>query len=169
MHVLVTAASRHGATTEIADAIAKGLRAAGVDVELRAPQDVASVDDYDAVVLGSGVYAGHWLAPARQFAERHREALTTRPVWLFSSGPLGDPPKPDADPVDIARLLEQTLARDHRVFAGRLDSTQLGFGERLITRVVGAAQGDYRPWPEVEAWATSIAAALASPQPATRH
>lgn len=165
MTVLITAASRHGGTTEIADAIAKGLRSAGVDVEVRAPEDVASVDGFDGVVLGSGVYAGHWLAAARKFAERHREALARRPVWLFSSGPLGDPPKPAVDPVDIAGLLEQTLARDHRVFAGRLDSAQLGIGERLITKVVRAAPGDYRPWPEVEAWAASIATALASPPP----
>ena len=57
-----------GPTSEIAEEIAKELREAlnersgegGEDagVEVRLPERVNSVEDYDAVVLGSAVYAG---------------------------------------------------------------------------------------------------------------
>ena len=102
--VLVSAASKHGATAEIAAEIARELRAAGVETELLAPEAVQTLDGVDACVLGSGVYAGHWLEPAKALVERHGEALRTRPVWLFSSGPVGEPPKPAEEPVDAAPL-----------------------------------------------------------------
>ena len=89
MKVLVTAASKHGATAEIADAIAGKFRESAIDVEIHAPDAVDDVVPYDAVVIGSAVYAGHWLEPARRFVDRHATALASRPTWLFSSGPIG--------------------------------------------------------------------------------
>ena len=44
--------------------------------------------------------------------------------------------------------------------AGRIDSSELGFGERLIVRAVKAPEGDYRPWPAIRDWATGIAREL---------
>ena len=96
MTVLVTAASRHGGTREIAEAIARELEAQGVSVELRELEEVSDLGRYDAVVLGSAVYLGRWLEPALRFVERHADELAERKTWLFSSGPIvGDPPRPD--------------------------------------------------------------------------
>ena len=128
MKVLVTAASKHGTTAEIAEEIAKVLRAAQLEVDVIPPDDVQTIVDYDAVVLGSGVYAGHWMQPARAFAERHAVALQETTVFLFSSGPIGDPPRPLEDPAEIAWIDEATMALDHRVFAGRLTESDLGAG-----------------------------------------
>jgi len=160
MNVLVTVASKHGATSEIGDAIARTLARAGIGAVVLPPGKVTSLDRYDAVILGSAVYAGRWLDEAKRFVERQHEALARRPVWLFSSGPVGDPPVPDTDSVDVAALRELTGARDHRTFSGKLDRSGLGFGERAIVRVVRAAEGDYRPWPEIEQWANESADAL---------
>ena len=162
MTVLVAVASRHGATREIAEAIARTLAAAGVEAEVDDAEDVTDVSRYDAVVIGGGVYVGRWLAPARRFVELHADELALRPTWLFSSGPVGHPPKPEADEaVQIGELLELTGAREHRLFAGRLDKARLGFGERAIVRVVGATDGDFRDWDEIDAWARAIASELA--------
>jgi len=120
MRVLVTAATKYGATTEIAQAIAETLGEHGLEATVVQPEQVEGLDGYDAVVVGSAVYAGHWLKPARELVERHADALAGRPVWLFSSGPVGDPPKPEEDPVDVADLLAATGAREHCVFAGKL-------------------------------------------------
>ena len=111
MRVLVTAATKYGATAEIAAAIAKVLDEHGLEATALPPEQVKEVDGYDAAVVGSAVYAGHWLKPARELVERHAGALAGRPVWLFSSGPVGDPPKPEEDPVDVADLLAATGAR----------------------------------------------------------
>ena len=157
MRVLVTAASRHGTTAEIAEAIAEVLRKASIEVDVLAPEAVDTVDPYDAVVLGSGVYAGHWLAPAKAFVERHEEGLRYRAVFLFSSGPLGDPPKPVEDPADVAAIDVATGAMDHRVFAGRLVESELGRAERIVIKVVRAPFGDFREWDDITWWASEIA------------
>lgn len=97
---------------------------------------------------------------------RTANRLRTMPVWLFSTGPLGDPLKPDELPVDVAPMLEASGAREHRLFGGRLDRHELGLAEKAIVRVVGAAEGDFRPWGEIEAWAEEIATTLKASVPA---
>ena len=160
--VLVAAASRHGATQEIARAIAarlteppSGLTAMAVPVD----QD-PDPQSFAAVVLGSAVYMGRWLEPARTYAAAHAAALRSRPVWLFSSGPIGEPPFPPDEPHDAAPLLQLTGAREHRVFPGRLDKAGLGFAERAMVTAMRAPIGDFRDWNAVRSWADLIAAAL---------
>jgi menaquinone-dependent protoporphyrinogen oxidase len=161
MKVLVTAASKHGATAEMAGWIGETLRGAGLDVDVRAPNDVTSLDGIEAIVLGSGVYAGKWLAPATKLVERFGPEFVSRKIWLFSSGPAGDPPKPEADPVDAEPMRTATSAIDHRVFAGKIDRSKLGFAEWAIIAALRVPNGDYRERPEIEAWAMEIAGALA--------
>jgi menaquinone-dependent protoporphyrinogen oxidase len=153
--VLVVVASRHGGTRQIADAVAGVLWDAGFDADV---EDAAGADPagYDAVVLGSAVYYGRWLPSARAFARKQASTLADRPVWLFSSGPVGDPPEPDGGPAgpDLLELIPG--ARDHAVFGGRIDRNLLGMRERAVTRVVGADDGDFRDWPEIASWAGGI-------------
>ena len=52
MKVLVTAASRHGATAEIAAAIGEALTARGLQASVVDPGAVTNLEGYDAVVLG---------------------------------------------------------------------------------------------------------------------
>lgn len=164
MKVLVTAASKYGATFEIAAAIGEVLAERGLDATVVTPPEVGRVEDYDAVVLGSAVYAGRWLEDARTLVDRSAEALAARPVWLFSSGPTGEPLKPEEDSVDVAGILEATKARDHHVFAGKLLRKQLSFGEKAMVVAFRAKDGDFRDWDEIRSWASSIADAL---QPAS--
>lgn len=157
MKILVTAASRHGTTTQIADAIATTLRGANLEVDVADPESVEGIDGYAAVVVGSAVYTGHWMAEAKTFVHRHRDALRERPVFLFSSGPLGDPPIPNEDPIDIADMETDIGAVDHQVFAGRLYLDELSLPERFIVKLVGAPSGDFRPWDDITEWAREIA------------
>jgi len=53
-----------------------------------------------------------------------------------------------------------TQAREHKVFAGKLDKQSLGLAERFVTRVVQAPEGDFRDWQAIRDWARSIAASL---------
>jgi menaquinone-dependent protoporphyrinogen oxidase len=160
MRVLVTVASKHGATGEIGEIIAGVLRDAGMEVESHPPEAVRTLEGTDAVVLGSAIYAGRWLEPARAFAKRHADGLVERPVWLFSSGPIGDPPMPAEEPTEPLALAQELGAREHRIFAGRLDRSQLGFMERTITRALKAAEGDFRDLDAIRGWADGIAAEL---------
>jgi menaquinone-dependent protoporphyrinogen oxidase len=160
MRVLVSAASKYGATAEIARAIGDVLQESGLEATVTRPEDVASVEGYDAVILGSAVYAGRWMGAAKDLVDRLGEDLANRLVWLFSSGPVGDPPKPDEDPVDAKDMIECTGAREHRVFAGKLIKKQLSFPERAIVMALRAPEGDFRDWDAIREWALVVGKAL---------
>lgn len=167
MKVLVSAASRHGSTVEVAATIGAALGAAGHEVYILAPDEITGFDGYDAAVIGSAVYVGRWIEPARELVARHKVALTKIPVWLFSSGPVGDPPRPYEDPADAVTLGALIGARGHRSFPGLVDKKRLGIAERAMVAAVHVPEGDYRPWQAIEDWAREIAAALATePGPA---
>jgi menaquinone-dependent protoporphyrinogen oxidase len=164
--VLVSAASRHGATAEIAQAIGQALSEQGLTVAVIPPGDVGSLDGYDAVIIGSAVYMGHWLDPAKELVNRFPDALTGRPVWLFSSGPVGEPSgklaqSMDQDPADLPGILEATRARDHRRFAGKLDRKHLSRPQRASLPVFRGLEGDFRDWAGIRQWADGIARQLA--------
>lgn len=152
MKFLVTAASKHGATDEIADAIAARLRDHSIEAERQEPENVATLEGFDGVVLGSAVYMGHWLEPATDLVERHAEALRELPVWAFSSGPVAG--KPAVGP----ELPPGLTYRSHCVFAGKLELSRLKRTERVIAKVVRSRDGDYRNWDAVREWADTIAA-----------
>ncbi|WP_457035330.1 flavodoxin domain-containing protein [Geodermatophilus sp. SYSU D01176] len=162
--VLVAAASRHGGTEGVAEAVAEGIRrAGGGTVEVRAAREVDSIRGYDAVVVGSAVYHGHWLAEAREFVLRCAIDLWDRPVWAFSSGPVGTPPRPPEELLDVGEMLTLTRCREHRVFPGRLVRSLLGLPERAVVAALHAPEGDFRDLPAATAWGAAIGASLAAP------
>jgi menaquinone-dependent protoporphyrinogen oxidase len=162
IRILVASATRHGATAEIAAEIADVLRrdVAGAVVDLRDAAKAGDVAAHDAAVIGSAVYLGRWLPAARNLVEGHREVFSAMPVWLFSSGPLGDPPVPADGPAEVVALGVAVGARGHRLFAGRLDRQELRWVERATTRVVHAPEGDFRDHDEIRQWASGVASAL---------
>jgi menaquinone-dependent protoporphyrinogen oxidase len=162
MTVLVSAASKHGATAEIATAIGMTLERSGLEVDVRDIEDVPPKAKYDAYVVGSAVYMGHWLVPAKRFVEAHARELEGAPVWVFSSGPIADAdeaasPQDSADGEELASTIG---ARGHELFGGKLDTSGLGVCERIAVRCVHAHDGDHRDWAAIEAWAERIAADL---------
>ena len=171
MHVLVAYASRHGATKGIAERIAEGLRTAGLQVDLSDVSSAKDLTDYDAFVVGSAAYMYHWMKEAQDFVRRNREILARKPTWLFSSGPLGTEAvdahgvdqKVASVPKEMPELMASIGAREYRVFFGALEKGRkpIGLAERLTEMLPVARDnlpyGDYRDWPEIEAWATSIA------------
>ena len=175
MHVLVAYASRHGATRGIAERIAETLRLNGLDAEARPAASVKDAAGYDAFVVGSAAYMSHWMKEARAFVDRDRAVLAAAPVWLFSSGPTGNEPvnekgvdqKVAALPKEAPELTTAVGARDFHVFFGAydIDREPIGLTERVGGWFIGhmpAARdaipsGDFRDWPEIEAWATGIA------------
>lgn len=173
MKILVAYASRHGATAEIAERIALGLRDAGMDGEARPAAEVDDLSPYDAVVVGSAAYTFHWLREARKFVERHQQALRERPVWLFSSGPLGtDLVDEDGNdvleltrPREFDRYAKLITPRGERVFFGAWDpdAPAIGFVEKSMQHLPGRAAmpaGDFRDWDSIDAWTLAIAREL---------
>jgi len=160
MRVLVIVASRHGSTAEIATALGEGLTRRGIEAVVEDATKASDLTGYDAVLLGSAVYAGRWMKSIRELIELRHEELLGRPVWLFSSGPVGEPLRPAEDPVDVATIAAALDTRGHRVFPGKLDKSKLGLAEKALVMSMRVPDGDYRNWEEVAAWAGEIADAL---------
>jgi menaquinone-dependent protoporphyrinogen oxidase len=163
-HVLVVYGSKRGGTAEIADAIVETLLAEGVDADLAGAAGVDSIDDYDAVIIGGALYMNRWHRDARRFVHRHADALRTRPVWLFSSGPLDDsatqrdiPP-----PGSVAAYGRRIGARGHITFGGRLAPDATGFPARQMAKTHA---GDWRAWQQIRGWAKSLVPQLQTPAP----
>ena len=183
MRILVAYASRHGATKGIAERVAARLRERQLDVTIMPAADAPAPDPFDAVVVGAAAYMGHWMSEATTYVRRYGDALALRPVWLFSSGPIGTETV-DAkgrDVVEMARPVEQdelcrtTGARDIQIFYGAFDpdAPAVGLVERFGSPFLRMAavrnampSGDFRDWPAIDRWADGIAEALA-PQAAT--
>jgi len=177
MKVLVAYASKYGATKGIAEFIGEKLREHRVDADVQEASKVKDVRAYDAFVIGSALYMFHWIKDAKKFVLRNRSELAKRPVWMFSSGPLGNKEKDEkgrdlreaSGPKELEELRNAARPRDHRVFFGALDSSRLtgliGFGYRTAAKSTSARdvmpEGDFRNWKEIESWAAGIAEALA--------
>ncbi len=109
-------------------------------------------------MTSSAIYYGSWLKVATEWVHRNQVTLAARPVWLFSSGPLGTEVK-DAEPQpkELAEFQQAIGPRDQRLFFGALDHHKLSFAERMMVKAVRAPEGDFRDWEAIEAWAASIA------------
>ena len=173
MKVLVAFATRHGSTAGIAARVAEVLSRHGHQAEAVAVEGVRDLEGYDAVVLGGATYMAHLLKPVVRFAHHHRTALAARPVWLFSSGPLGtehvDEQGQDvrqaARPKEFDELTELLSPRGEQVFFGAYDpeQTPVGLGERVVRHLPAAPAlpaGDFRDWGDIEDWARQVAAEL---------
>ncbi len=155
MRALIAHASKHGSTREIAECIGTGLRSAGHDAQVIPVSAGPDPLEFDMVIVGSAVYMGHWMKEAVEFVRLNRAKLAERPVWLFSSGPVGPKSLPEA--VDIAALRQLLEIRGHRTFAGALDPKKLSLPERMMVTAVKAPYGDDRSWEDIDTWAREIA------------
>ncbi len=156
--VLVVHASKLGSTAEIAKTIGDVIAAAGASVDVLSVREVRSVDGYDAVILGSALYAAHWQSTAGKFLARYRAALATKALWVFSSGPLDARLAATNLPITAhaLELLGGLQYRDHRTFGGKLAADAPVDPQVLKTHPVG----DFRNWAAVHDWAVAIAKAL---------
>ena len=172
MTVLVVYGSRYGATRGIAERLAEILRSCGHQVDVQEGSALVDAKPYDAYVIGSAAYQGSWLKGPVEFVMRHIDLLADRPVWLFSSGPLGTSPTDDKGrdllemtrPSQFAELEDALAPRDMRVFYGALDPDRLHFLDKMVRRLPTGRRllpaGDFRDWGAVDAWAREIAADL---------
>jgi len=163
--VLVTYASKYGATAEIAEKIGQVLCQAGLQADILPVKEVKDLTRYDAVILGSAAYVGQWRKEAAGFLQANETTLAQRPTWIFSTGPTGK-----GNPVELLKgwrlpLALQTVAerihpRDVAVFHGNLDAKKLNFIEKQMIATVKAEYGDFRDWEAITAWAGTVADAL---------
>jgi menaquinone-dependent protoporphyrinogen oxidase len=156
--ILLAYASRYGSTQEVAEAVAAELRQAGLTVDTQLMQEVQSLDNYAAVVLGAAIYNARWHPDAHQFLSLHQETLKQLPVAIFALGPLTTD---NAAKRRSRQQLDNELAKYPwlkpvalEMFVGKYDPSKLGFFERLLPA------SDRRDWEAIRAWANALPAEL---------
>lgn len=163
--VLVTYATKLGATAEIAEKIGQVLRQAALRTDVLPTDRVSELSPYKAVVLGSAVYIGRWRKEAAKFLKANEKVLAEQLVWLFSSGSMGE-----GNPVELTEgwhfprallpIADRIRPRDIAVFHGVVNMEKLNFIEKWIINKVEAHSGDFRDWDAITSWATSVADVL---------
>ena len=169
MRILVTFGSKRGGTEGIARMLGAVLSENGLAVEVAPPQGVRDLTPYDAVVIGGALYANRWPSDIRRFVKRNAQALRRMPVWMFSSGPLGENAAAEDKPptLQVRRLMDKADAREHVTFGGRLTEDAKGF---IASKMARSLAGDWRDPRRIHAWGESIARSLGvHPLPAARH
>jgi menaquinone-dependent protoporphyrinogen oxidase len=170
---LIAYASTHGHTAKIAHRIADVIRAEGhsVDVHDDLTETDPDVMDYDAVIIGASIHAGHHQPALVEWTKHHSFQLSTRPSAFFSvcltAAEDNDTARETArDYVDDFEETTGWTPRRRSTFAGALQFREYNFPTRLMMRVLMKQGGhptdihhdyDYTDWDAVEAFAGKCA------------
>ena len=165
--ILIAYASFCGTTGEVAEAIGQQLCDQGAQVDVRlVGNGTVDPSSYQAVVIGSAVRASSWLPEAKKFVAEHQGALSQMPVVYFLTCLALSVDHPDSRKTAMSYfkpVLEATPAVepvDLACFAGVYDSNKLNMIYRMVMRSKmkkqGVAEGDYRDWKAIRAWADTL-------------
>ncbi|MEA4907229.1 MAG: flavodoxin domain-containing protein [Anaerolineaceae bacterium] len=169
--LLVTYASKYGATQEVAEAIATALSERGLNVNLLPVRQVRSLGEYGPVVLGAPLYIGRWPGEVGQFLARFQPELARRQVAVFTLGPTQ---AGDKDWQGARDQLDQELARypwlkpvKVELLGGKYDPARLRFPDSLLAKLPASPlyqlpPSDQRDWTAIRAWADDVYAGLAT-------
>lgn len=162
--ILVTYASRTGATCSVAEAIGKTLAESGASVEVLPMGQVHDLVPYRAVVAGSAIRGAAWLPEAVQFVHNNQTELARKPFAIFAVCMTLAMPKGEQYRENVSTWLNPVRTLVHPVsvglFAGTLDLKKVPASERLKFRLsvlMGVWKtGDHRNWQAIRAWAESL-------------
>jgi menaquinone-dependent protoporphyrinogen oxidase len=162
--ILVTYASRTGATAGVAEAIGRTLAEHGAAVEVLPMREVRDLSSYQAVVAGSAIQGKKWLPEAMQFVQAHQAELITKPCAIFlvcMTLTIGEGRYRSAVAEWLAPVRALVRPVSEACFAGVLDIARLpSFMDRLRFRVSVLTgvwkEGDHRDWNAIRAWASDL-------------
>ncbi len=167
MQLLIAYASVHGSTAEIAEFIGNELRQRDFTVTVKNMNDVESVDEYDAFILGSAIHGTMWLQEMSVFLDEFKDSLTVKPLLVFIT--CVRVLEPDGYAHVLREyvnhpVLDKLNLKSLTAFAGRLDYSEIDWNERWTlaarydgNRSPGSYSQDFRDWNKIRNWAASVA------------
>ena len=168
--ILVAYGTTHGSTTEIATRVGERLTAAGFDTDVLHANLGIDIAKYDAVIVGSPMYAARWLPEPALLLITNRERIANIPIALFSVGMI-DVKHPGKLREEHDAWVEKAF-KDENVqlnivsnitFTGAYSRSNLPFYLRIIDAILRVTpNGDYRRWDEIESWGDEVAATIRS-------
>lgn len=157
--ILVAYASKAGSTGEVAVAIGQALCEAGAAVDVKPVKEVNDLSGYGAVVVGSAVRMGQWLAEATKFVQTQQAVLSQVPTAYFlCCGSLQDDTEENRSQASswLGPVRKIVKPVSEGLFAGKIDYGKLSLLDRSIAQMVGSTEGDWRDWDAIHAWAGGL-------------
>jgi menaquinone-dependent protoporphyrinogen oxidase len=157
--ILVAYGTRCGSTGEVAQVIAEEFTRRGYAVDVRLVSEVAGLEGYSAVVIGTAVRYGQCLPETLKFAEQNQAALNKLPVAVFTMHLMNqgdDEVSRKARQAYLEPLRKLFTPKAEALFMGVGDPSKLSFVERMIGKAVKSPIGDFRDWAKIRAWAQTL-------------
>ena len=160
--ILVTYATTHGSTEEIANFVTAEIKSRQLNLDMMPVKDVKSLDGYNLVFLGAPLYMFKLHADAIRFLKRFEgEIQKGLPVAVYAGGPFGEA-KPE-DWQKIEESLDKELDRvpwfkplKKLIVGGKFDPTTLRFPYNLIPAMKQMPASDLRDWQVIKEWVTEV-------------
>ena len=157
--ILITFATHAGSTAEVAKTIGEVLTAKGAAVDVRSVAEVTDLDSCQAVVIGSPIHYGEWLAAATAFVDAHKTTLSRIPTACFTLA-LRLRETDDATGRSVETILHPIRLQIKPVsiglFAGAMDYSKLSAITRLAAQSKGLPEGDFRDWDAIRTWVEAL-------------
>ena len=123
--ILMAYTTNAGSTADVAQVISEELGQAGAQVDVRRMEEVTTLEDYTAVVVGGPMIVG-WHRAALKFVKTHQQALSRVPVaYFFTAANLTQTGQASIDEVPVC--LDPALARPPQ------NANRLSLKERYAT------------------------------------
>ena len=174
MKVLICYGTRYGSTTEVVREMSDTAKELGSHVEvvnLEKGTPFPEPDEYDLVIIGSGIRAGQWKKEPLEFIEQKLEPLSKTKVALFVvSGYAGNPDKvaeaqaeyldsmpekyPGLSPISTALIGGVFEFKKYnlviRALVKNIVKSQMPPGEEIPEKI------DFRDWDMIRDWITQL-------------
>ncbi|BBB48590.1 menaquinone-dependent protoporphyrinogen oxidase [Pelolinea submarina] len=174
--ILVIYATWAGATHEIADEIGKQIskKLTSADIDVLPIKDVNSIEDYQAVIIGTSIHASQPIRSVNRFIKKHRNELAALPtaVFVVCANMWEDTPKsrnettqwinktldkyPEIKPVSLGLFAGAVITEGEEfsklsiIFRKTIESMQ----HNLIKQY---GKTDFRDWDAIRSWADEVA------------
>ena len=166
--ILVAYGTRHGSTAEIAAHIATRFTAAGFDTDTIEANLGIDLTKYDALIVGSPIYASSWLPEPTLILIANHQCITDIPIALFSTGMI-DVKHPGKLRAEHDAWIEKAFTQEDinlniiasTTFNGAYNRRNFPLWMRIVDSILRITpQGDYRQWDKIEDWADETARTL---------
>ena len=181
MKALIFYGTRHGATKETSEEIAKILREENFDVKVVNAQEekVKDISEYELVAVGSGISCNKWVNEAEDFLKKFNKEFEHKKLALFVSSVKTIAEK-EGNTEEVAKIrkaaLEDKVSKyclkpvSMGFFGGVIDFNRMGFltrkGMEAAFKLPLQKHGfketepgayDLHDWDEIRSWAKELA------------
>ena len=168
--LLVTYGTKHGSTADIATRIGGRLTDAGFDTDVLHANLGIDIAKYDAIIIGSPMYAARWLPEPALILITNRERIADIPIALFSVGMI-DVKHPGKLRNEHDAWVEKAFTHENvrlnvvstATFTGAYSRSNLPWYLRIIDATLRVTpNGDFRRWDEIDSWGDEAATTIRS-------